>query len=344
MPVADFKTFCRMLENAQTKGYAIPAINVSSMTTANACLKAFADKKSDGIIQVSTGGGQFASGLTVNDSAEGAAAIAEFVHRMARRYHIFVALQTDHCPPDKVEPFLMPLIRETASRRAKGLPNLFNSHMFDGSTLPLQKNLDTAVSLMGLCAENELVLEIEAGIVGGEEDGVNHENTPSQRLYTTPEDMVEVYRRMKEIPNGVYMFAATFGNVHGSYKPGVVKLKPEILNQGQKAIQKAFGPDARFRYVFHGGSGSTIDEIRAAIGFGVVKMNVDTDTQYAFTRAVAGHIFSSYDGVLKIDGEIGNKKAYDPRAYLKKAEQSMAQRVMQAVDDLKSEGQTIFEK
>jgi fructose-bisphosphate aldolase class II len=342
MPVADFKTFCRMLDNAQAKGYALPAINVSSMTTANACLKAFSEKKNDGIIQVSTGGGQFASGISVNDSAEGASAIAEFVHRMARRYNIYVALQTDHCPPDKVEPFLMPLIRETKERRAKGLPNLFNSHMFDGSTLPLQKNLDTAISLLGLCAENELVLEIEAGIVGGEEDGVNHENAPSHKLYTTPEDMVEVYRRMQTVPGGVYMFAATFGNVHGSYKPGAVKLKPEILKQGQEAIRKAFGPDARFRYVFHGGSGSTLEEIREAVSFGVVKMNVDTDAQYAFTRAVAGHIFSSYDGVLKIDGEIGNKKAYDPRAYLKKAEQSMCNRVMQAVDDLNSAGQTIF--
>ncbi|MDA8402590.1 MAG: class II fructose-bisphosphate aldolase [Desulfobacteraceae bacterium] len=342
MPVADFKTFCRMIENAQAKGHAIPAINVSSMTTANACLKAFAEKKSDGIIQVSIGGGQFASGLSVNDSAEGAAAIAEFVHRMARRYNIYVALQTDHCQPDKVDSFLMPLIRETASRRAKGLPNLFNNHMFDGSTLPLQKNLDTAVSLMRLCAENDLVLEIEAGIVGGEEDGVSHENAPSQRLYTTPEDMMEVYRRMKEVPGGVYMFAATFGNVHGSYKPGVVKLKPEILKQGQEAIRKAFGPDARFRYVFHGGSGSVLEDIHKAIGFGVVKMNVDTDAQYAFTKAVAGHMFENYNGVLKIDGEIGSKKAYDPRAYLKKAEQSMCLRVMQAVDDLKSEGRTIF--
>jgi len=342
MPVADFKIFCRMLENAQAKGYALPAINVSSMTTANACLKAFVEKKSDGIIQVSTGGGQFASGLGVNDSAEGAAAIAEFVHRMARRYNIYVALQTDHCPPDKVETFLMPLIRETQERRANGLPNLFNSHMFDGSTLPLQKNLDTAVSLMGLCAENELVLEIEAGIVGGEEDGVSHENAPSERLYTTTGDMKEVYRRMRGIPGGVYMFAATFGNVHGSYKPGAVKLKPEILKTGQEAIQKAFGPDARFRYVFHGGSGSTLLEIREAVSFGVVKMNVDTDAQYAFTRAVAAHMFSSYDGVLKIDGEIGNKKAYDPRAYLKKAEQSMCIRVMQAVDDLNSAGQSIF--
>jgi len=342
MPVADFTTFCRMLENAQAKGYALPAINVSSMTTANACLKAFAEKKSDGIIQVSTGGGQFASGIAVNDSAEGAAAIAEFVHRMARRYNIYVALQTDHCPPDKVEPFLMPLIRETQARRAKGLPNLFNSHMFDGSTLPLQKNLDTAISLLGLCAENELVLEIEAGIVGGEEDGVNHENAPSHKLYTTTEDMVEVYRRMQTVSNGVYMFAATFGNVHGSYKPGAVKLKPEILKQGKEAIQKAFGPDARFKYVFHGGSGSTLAEIREAVTFGVVKMNVDTDAQYAFTRAVAAHMFASYDGVLKIDGEIGNKKAYDPRAYLKKAEQSMCLRVMQAVDDLNSAGQSIF--
>jgi fructose-bisphosphate aldolase class II len=214
--------------------------------------------------------------------------------------------------------------------------------MFDGSTLPLQKNLDTAISLLGLCAENELVLEIEAGIVGGEEDGVNHENAPSHKLYTTPEDMVEVYRRMQTVPDGVYMFAATFGNVHGSYKPGAVKLKPEILKQGQEAIQRAFGPDAHFKYVFHGGSGSTIDEIRQAVSFGVVKMNVDTDAQYAFTRAVAAHMFASYDGVLKIDGEIGNKKAYDPRAYLKKAEQSMCVRVMQAVDDLNSAGHSIF--
>lgn len=342
MPVADFKTFCRMLENAGEKGYAYPAINVSSMTTVNACLRAFAEKKSDGIIQVSTGGGQFASGLSVNDSAEGAAAIADFVHRMARRYNIYVALQTDHCQPEKVDSFLMPLIRETQARRAKGLPNLFNSHMFDGSTLPLSKNLDTAVHLLGLCAENELVLEIEAGIVGGEEDGVSHENAPSQRLYTTAEDMVEVYRRMKEVTGGVYMFAATFGNVHGSYKPGVVKLRPEILKSGQAAIQQTFGPAARFFYVFHGGSGSSLEEIREAVGYGVVKMNVDTDTQYAFTRAVAGHIFTGYDGILKIDGEVGNKKTYDPRAYLKKAEASMAARVMEAVDDLQSGGQTIF--
>lgn len=342
MPVADFKTFCRMLENAQAKGYAYPAINVSSMTTANACLRAFAEKKSDGIIQVSTGGGQFASGSGVNDSAEGAAAIADFVHRMARRYNIYVALQTDHCQADKVDSFLMPLIRETQARRAKGLPNLFNCHMFDGSSLPLSKNLDIAVRLLGLCAENELVLEIEAGIVGGEEDGVSHENAPSQRLYTTAEDMVEVYRRMGEVPGGVYMFAATFGNVHGSYKPGVVKLRPEILKSGQAAIQQAFGPDARFFYVFHGGSGSTLDEIREAVGYGVVKMNVDTDTQYAFTRAVAGHMFTGFEGILKIDGEVGNKKIYDPRAYLKKAEASMAARVMQAVDDLQSGGHTIF--
>jgi len=342
MPVADFKTFCRMLDNAQAKGYAHPAINVSSMTTANACLRAFAEKKSDGIIQVSTGGGQFASGMSVNDSAEGAAAIAEFVHRMARRYPVYVALQTDHCPPDKVDSFLMPLIRETQARRAKGLPNLFNSHMFDGSTLPLSKNLDIAVRLLGLCAENELVLEIEAGIVGGEEDGVSHENAPSQRLYTPSEDMMEVYRRMKEVPGGVYMFAATFGNVHGSYKPGMVKLRPEILKQGQDALQKAFGPEARFWYVFHGGSGSTLSEIREAVRYGVMKMNVDTDTQYAFTRAVAGHILTGYEGILKIDGEVGNKKSYDPRAYLKKAEASMAARVMQAVDDLQGAGQTIF--
>lgn len=344
MPVADYSTYCKMLENASTHGFAYPAINVTSMTTANACLQAFANKKSDGIIQVSSGGGQFASGLGVADMAEGAAALAEYIHRIARYYDIYVALHTDHCSPGKVDTFLMPLIEETERRRANGLPNLFNSHMFDGSTLPLNENLDMAVTLLERCAASEIILEVEAGVVGGEEDGVNNEGMPAEKLYTTPEDMVEVYRRLSAVSGGKYMFAATFGNVHGAYKPGVVQLRPDILKQGQDAVKNTYGDDAGFWLVFHGGSGSSCEDIQTAIQYGVVKMNVDTDTQYAFTRVVAGHMFENYDRVLKIDGEVGQKKVYDPRSYLKKAEKAMTERVMQAVDDLNAEGTSLFGK
>lgn len=344
MPVADYQTYCRMLENAYTNGFAYPGINVTSMPTANACLRAFAEKKSDGIIQVSSGGGQFASGLGISDFAVGAASLADHIHRVAEKYDIYVALHTDHCSPGKLESFMLPLIEETEKRRAKGLPNLFNSHMFDGSTLPLKENLDMAVELLERCAKSEIVLEMEAGIVGGEEDGVNNEGAPSEKLYTTTGDMVEVFRRLSAVKNGSYMFAATFGNVHGAYKPGVVQLRPKILKNGQDAIQEKFGEQAHFWLVFHGGSGSSQEEIREAVSYGVIKMNIDTDTQYAFTRPIAAHMFENYDGVLKIDGEVGRKKVYDPRSYLKKAEQSMTDRVKQAIDDLQSAGTSLFGK
>jgi fructose-bisphosphate aldolase class II len=342
MPVADYKTYCKMLDNARDKGFAYPAINVTSMTTANAALQAFAEKKSDGIIQVSTGGGQFASGLGVKNMALGAISIAEHVHRMADKYNIYVALHTDHCSADKIDSFLMPLIEATEQRRAQNLPNLFNSHMFDGSALPLKENMDIAVKLLKRCAKNEIILEVEAGVVGGEEDGVSHEGAPAEKLYTTPEDMVEVYRRLSEIKNAKFMFAATFGNVHGVYKPGNVKLRPEILKHGQDAVIKQYGEDAKFYLVFHGGSGSSKTEIHETIGYGVIKMNIDTDTQYAFSRPIVDHIFKNYDGMLKIEEEVGNKKVYDPRSYLKKAENSMSERIMQAVENLKSGNQTLF--
>ncbi len=342
MPVADFKTYSKMLDNAYRKGFAYPAINITSMITANACLKAFAEKKCDGIIQVSTGGGQFASGLGRGDAAKGAIALAEYVHRAAEDYDIYVALHTDHCQAEKVDSFLLPLIEETERRRAAGLSNLFQSHMFDGSALPLNENMDIAVKLFERCAAAEIILEVEAGVVGGEEDGVDTSDAPAEKLYTTPEDMLEVYRRLAEVPGGKYMFAATFGNVHGVYKPGNVKLTPKILKNGQDALREAHGDDAYFWLVFHGGSGSSQEEIHETLGYGVVKMNVDTDTQYAFTRPIVDQFFTNYDGVLKVEGEVGNKKVYDPRSYLKKAEQSMADRVMEAVDDLKAGGTTLF--
>jgi fructose-bisphosphate aldolase class II len=340
MPIATPAQYAKMLDAAQKGDYAYPAVNISSLVTLNAALKGFADKKSDGIIQVSTGGGQFASGLNVKDMVVGAVVLAEAAHRLAEKHKVMIALHTDHCQPDKVDSFLKPLIAETAKRRKAGLGNLFHSHMLDASELPLAANMKLSQELLKLCAENEIILEVEAGVVGGEEDGVDHGDQPAEKLYTSPEDMLEVYESLKGL--GRYMFAATFGNVHGSYKPGAVKLRPDILKLGQDAVIAKYGKSAEFDLVFHGGSGTPVEEIRETLGYGVVKMNIDTDTQYAFTRPIAEHMFKNYDGVLKIDGEIGNKKQYDPRAYLKLAETSMAARMGAACDDLLSTGKTLF--
>ncbi|MDP6306954.1 MAG: class II fructose-bisphosphate aldolase, partial [Verrucomicrobiota bacterium] len=188
---------------------------------------------------------------------------------------------------------------------------------------------------------NEIILEVEAGVVGGEEDGsAGTEDMPAEKLYTTPEDMLIVYESLNGI--GRYMFAATFGNVHGAYKPGAVKLRPDILKQGQDAVTGKHGEAAKFDLVFHGGSGSEKHQIKETLEYGVIKMNIDTDTQYAFTRPIADHMMTNYEGVLKIDGEVGNKKVYDPRSYLKKAEQATADRLVEACNDLESTSKTIF--
>ncbi|MBK7104950.1 MAG: class II fructose-bisphosphate aldolase [Ignavibacteriae bacterium] len=341
MPVVDYKKYCQMLDNAKKNKFAYPAINVVSESSANAVLQALAETKSDGIIQVSTGGGEFASGLAIKNAALGAISIAQHVHFIAEQYDINVALHTDHCQAKKVDSFLKPLIEESRKRVAKGEKPLFNSHMFDGSELPLKENMDIAVDLLKQCQELGIILEVEAGVVGGEEDGVNNEGAPAEKLYTTPADMLYVYERLSQVKDARYMFAATFGNVHGVYKPGNVKLKPIILKQGQDAVVAKYGEAASFDLVFHGGSGSSLEEIRETLEYGVVKMNVDTDTQFAFTRPIADHMLKNYDGVLKVDGEVGNKKHYDPRSYMKKAEESMKNRVVVAVKDLRAEGTTL---
>ncbi|MGE5849858.1 MAG: class II fructose-bisphosphate aldolase [Candidatus Methylomirabilota bacterium] len=341
MPVADFKTYCEMLDRAQANRFAYPAINVTSLTTANAVLRGLAESRSDGILQVSTGGAAFASGAAVKDMALGAISIAEHVHRVAARYPIYVALHTDHCQSDKLDTFVLPLVAQTERRRAARLPNLFNSHMFDGSALPLKENLDIAVKLLERFRQSELILEIEAGVVGGEEDGIKAE--ASDKLYTTPDDTLEVASRVNPI-GARYLLAGTFGNVHGVYKPGAVKLRPSVLKECQNAVVGKYGQAARFHLVFHGGSGSELHEIHDALDFGVVKMNIDTDTQYAFTRPIAGHMFTHYDGVLRVDGEVGNKKAYDPRTYLALAETAMAERVKRAVAELRGTDTTMFKK
>lgn len=340
MPVATPDQYKQMLASAKKGGYAFPAINVTSMSTANAALKAFADKKSDGIIQVSTGGGKFASGQ-VGDMAMGAISIAQHVHLMAEKYNVLIALHTDHCHPQYVDNFMLPLVAETEKRRARGLPNLFNSHMFDGSELSLAENIKKSKELLERFVKSELILEVETGVVGGEEDGVNNEHAPADKLYTSSEEMVEIAKVLR--PIGTFMYAATFGNVHGVYKPGNVKLKPTILRDGQAAVAKTFGSEAEHYLVFHGGSGSELSEIHETLGYGVVKMNIDTDTQYTYTRPVVDFMLKNYDKVLKIDGEVGSKKHYDPREWMKAAEKGMTERIASACDDLKSTGKSLLQ-
>jgi len=341
MPVATPEIYRKMLKAARDGRYAYPAINVTSTETANAALKGFADAGSDGIIQVSTGGGEFASGLHIKDMALGAITIAEHVHRVADRYNLYVALHTDHCQPKKVDSFIRPLIAETARRRSGGLTNLFQSHMYDGSELPLEDNMKIAAELMKECVDNEIILEVETGVVGGEEDGIDHSDSPAEKLYTTPEDMLGVYETLHPF-GGTFMLAATFGNVHGIYKPGNVKLRPKILKEGQAAVVAKHGPEAAMYLVFHGGSGSELADIHETLEYGVIKMNVDTDTQYHFTQPIKEHMIANREELTHRGDQMANKKKFDPRSYLKKAEESMAARVLTACKDLKSDGKTLF--
>jgi fructose-bisphosphate aldolase class II len=336
MPIATPEVYEEMIARAKAGKFAYPAINVTSSSSLNAALRGFAEAESDGIVQVSTGGGEFLSGSNIKDMALGAQALAEFAHVVADRYSVNIALHTDHCPADKLDGFMRPLMAISAQRVKNGGNPLFQSHMFDGSAIDLEENLKIASELLDECKSSKIILEIEAGVVGGEEDGVANEI--NEKLYTTDEDLLRVAEVLGTGERGTYLLAATFGNVHGVYKPGNVKLKPVILKEGQDAVaaKLATGNDKPFNLVFHGGSGSLLEEIRETLDYGVVKMNVDTDTQYAYTRPVVGHMFTNYDGVLKVDGEVGNKKAYDPRAWGKKAEDGMAARVVVACKDLRS--------
>ena len=336
MPIATPEIYAQMLDRAKQQGFAYPAINVTSSQTLNAALKGFADAESDGILQISTGGAEYLSGQSVKDMVTGATALAEFAHVVADRYPVNVALHTDHCPKDKLDAYMRPLVQISRERVERGEEPLFQSHMWDGSAVPLQENLEIAAELLEQCAAARIIMEVEIGVVGGEEDGVVGEM--NEKLYSTPEDALATADALGLGERGRYILAATFGNVHGVYKPGHVKLRPSVLKEIQDAVGTKYGRDKPFELVFHGGSGSDLADIREAISYGVVKMNVDTDTQYAFTRPVAGHMFTNYDGVLKVDGEVGSKKAYDPRAWGKAAEQGMTARVVRACEDLLAAG------
>ncbi|BDZ59586.1 class II fructose-bisphosphate aldolase [Barrientosiimonas endolithica] len=342
MPIATPEAYAEMLDRAKKDGFAYPAINVSSSQTLNAAIRGFAEAESDGIIQVSTGGAEYWSGPTVKDMVAGSLGLAAFAEQVAKSYDINIALHTDHCPKDKLDGFVRPLLAASTERVKNGGLPYFQSHMWDGSAVPLEENLQIAEELLGLAKAANVILEIEVGVVGGEEDGVANEI--NDQLYTTPEDAIATIKALGSGEDGRYLTALTFGNVHGVYKPGNVKLRPEILKAAQEAAAKELGQgasDRPFDLVFHGGSGSTAEEIKEAVSYGVVKMNVDTDTQYAFTRPVAGFMLTNYEGVLKVDGEVGNKKQYDPRTWGKEAEAGMAARVVEACQHLGSAGTKI---
>lgn len=328
-----------MLDKAKAGAFAYPAINVSSSQTLNAAIRGFAEAESDGIVQVSTGGADYLSGSTVKDMVTGSVALAAYAHEVAKKYDVNIALHTDHCPKDKLDGFVRPLLKISQDRVAAGENPLFQSHMWDGSAIDLDENLKLAQELLAQAAAAKIILEIEIGVVGGEEDGVAHEI--NEKLYTAEGDFLHTIDALGAGEKGRYLLAATFGNVHGVYKPGNVKLRPDVLKRGQEVAASKLGlaADAKpFDLVFHGGSGSLLEEIHEALDYGVVKMNVDTDTQYAFTRPIVDHAFKNYDGVLKVDGEVGNKKAYDPRAWGKLAEAGMATRVVEACQSLRSAG------
>ena len=342
MPIATPEIYNQMLDSAKNGEYAYPAINLTSSGTLNAALRGFAEAQSDGIIQVSTGGAEFLSGATVKDMVAGATAFAEFAHVVAKNYPVNVALHTDHCPKDKLDGYVRPLLAISRERVDRGENPLFGSHMWDGSAVELHENLAIAAELLEQAAKAKIILEVEIGVVGGEEDGVSHDI--NEKLYTASGDYEDTIEALGGGEKGRYLLAATFGNVHGVYKPGNVKLRPVVLKEGQEVATRKLGlPDGSkpLDLVFHGGSGSQLEEIHEAISYGVVKMNIDTDTQYAFTRPIADHMFRNYDGVLKVDGEIGDKKTYDPRTWGKAAEAGMAERVAEACRNLKSDGKTL---
>ncbi|MHA6761143.1 class II fructose-bisphosphate aldolase [Streptacidiphilus sp. PAMC 29251] len=336
MAIATPEVYAEMLDRAKAGKFAYPAINVTSTQTLHAALRGFAEAESDGIIQISTGGAEFLGGQHNKDMVTGAVALAEFAHIVATKYDITVALHTDHCPKDKLDGYVRPLLAVSAERVARGENPLFQSHMWDGSAENLNDNLTIAQELLAKAAAAKIILEVEITPTGGEEDGVSHEI--NDNLYTTVNDVVRTAEALGLGEKGRYLLAASFGNVHGVYKPGNVVLKPELLRELQDAIGKKYGKKDPFDFVFHGGSGSSAEEIATALENGVVKMNLDTDTQYAFTRPIVDHVFRNYDGVLKVDGEVGTKNTYDPRTWGKLAEAGMAARVTEAAQSLRSAG------
>ena len=332
---------------AKANKFALPAVNVINTSTVNAVMETAAAIKSPAILQFSNGGAQFYAGKALNNDAQraciaGAVSGAHHVHALAEMYGASVVLHTDHAAK-KLLPWIDGLLDAgEAYYKAHGKP-LFSSHMLDLSEEPLAENIEICQRYLTRMSKIGMTLEIELGVTGGEEDGVDNSDVDSSRLYTQPEDVALAYEQLSKI-SPRFTIAASFGNVHGVYKPGNVKLQPIILKNSQEYIQKKFGTGAQpIDFVFHGGSGSTLEEIREAISYGVIKMNIDTDTQWAFWDGVRG-FYKKNEGYLQ--GQIGNpegedkpnKKYYDPRVWLRKGEETFKARLKQAFEDLNNVG------
>ena len=332
---------------AKANKFALPAVNVINTSTVNVILETAAEIKSPAILQFSNGGAQFYAGKALNNDGQraaiaGAVSAANHIHALAELYGATVVLHTDHAAK-KLLPWIDGLLDAgEAYFKANGKP-LFSSHMLDLSEESLEENIAICEKYLTRMSKIGMTLEIELGVTGGEEDGVDNSSVDSSKLYTQPEDVALAYERLSKISKN-FTIAASFGNVHGVYKPGNVKLQPIILKNSQEFISKKFGTVAQpINFVFHGGSGSTIEEIREAISYGVIKMNIDTDTQWAFWDGVK-NFYKKNEAYLQ--GQIGNpdgddkpnKKYYDPRSWLRKGEETFKARLIQAFKDLNNVG------
>jgi fructose-bisphosphate aldolase class II len=340
--------YIRLVRACKSGGYALPAVNVSGTNTINAALEAAARHKSDIIIQMSGGGAQFFAGRGIADAATartlGAISAANHVHEVAAAYGICVALHTDHADR-KLLPWVDALLARSEETFARTGRPLFSSHMIDLSEEPIESNLAECERVLTRMARIGMSLEIELGVTGGEEDGVGTDldQLDNAKLYTQPEDVLTAWRWLSRI--GHFSIAAAFGNVHGVYAPGNVKLRPEILDASQRLAQREEGLEGNpFDFVFHGGSGSDPSDIRRAIAFGVFKMNIDTDIQFAFAQGVGGYVAQHPNAFrFQLDPESGKplKKAYDPREWLRAGEKQIVDRLAQAFEELGSAGRTV---
>jgi len=332
-----------IFNHAKANGYALPAVNVIGSNTINAVLETAAELNSPVIIQFSNGGGQFNAGKGLSNENQRAAILgavsgAKHVHQLAEAYGATVILHTDHCAK-KLLPWVDGLLDASEEHFKATGKSLFSSHMIDLSEEPIEENIEICKTYLERMSKMGMTLEIELGITGGEEDGVDNSDVDDSKLYTQPEEVAYAYEELSKVSHR-FTIAAAFGNVHGVYKPGNVKLTPKILKNSQEYITKKYGVEENhIDFVFHGGSGSTVEEIREAIGYGVIKMNIDTDLQYAFLEGVRDYV---QDKSAYLQAQIGNpegddqpnKKFYDPRVWLREGEKTFSNRLKKAFEDL----------
>ncbi len=341
--VATGKEVQEIFKLAKEKGFALPAVNVIGSNTINGVLETAAELNAPVIIQFSNGGAQFNAGKGLSNEDQKAAiagsiAGAKHVHQMAEAYGVPVILHTDHCAK-KLLPWIDGLLDASEQHFKETGKPLYSSHMIDLSEEPLEENIEICKTYLERMSKMGMTLEIELGITGGEEDGVDNSDVDESKLYTQPEEVAYAYEELSKVSNQ-FTIAAAFGNVHGVYKPGNVKLTPKILKNSQEYISEKYNvPHNHIDFVFHGGSGSTLEEIREAIGYGVIKMNIDTDMQYAFMSGVRDYMGEKADYLKSQIGspdgpDSPNKKHYDPRVWLRKGEQTFVSRLKQAFEDL----------